>query len=546
MNLKRRKGYFNVLLAVVLVLFVSAFFSACGNNKSDSGKITLEFLGPSPVAQPNGFQQVLDEVYRRTDGNLDIRINYVFTGFDTIGQQISLRIAAGEQLDGAFVAQWTNPTMMQMISQGLLHNLDSYFNNDKYPGLKKYFQSDFLAANSFPDSSGVNHIFAIPFADGFGMGTEGIFYRKDLADKYGIGEINSYDKLIQYMEAIKRNEPGMQPFASKGMGIDFYLMNIMYRSAVQTSQHNTDIFDGTLFSAAIGDDGRAYVARHFVPQMDPRYLSMIKGPFASEDPLLYPRLSRSWYENGYIGSDPLQDNDPTAMFMAGRLAATHQNSIVYNTIENQLKNSLPNAKLGVWVCSPTARFNTKKAEGCGFNAWNFLAVPTTSKNLDKIMQFMDWIYSDRSNYDLLTYGIEGTHWIPVGNEKLDQPANFNPANTYDFPYYILTMNPLLTRYPVATPDSVLRAWINSADADYFYKRPTTGFSIVTSSIETEMAKLNDLLAYKAGINAGLYPNVEAEVARIQAMFDDAGFRIVAAEIERQFNEYLRTHPYEGQ
>jgi putative aldouronate transport system substrate-binding protein len=250
--------------------------------------------------------------------------------------------------------------------------------------------------------------------------------------------------------------------------------------------------------------------------------------------------------NGYVGSDPLQDNDPTAMFHAGRLAATHQNASIYITLENSLRNSLPDAELGVWVFSPTVRFGVKKAEGSGFNAWNFLAVPTTSKNLDKIMEFMDWIYSDRSNYDLLTYGIEGTHWVPAGNDKYDFPSNFNPANTYDFPFYILTMNPLLVRYPVAMPDVVLKATLDAADATTFYLRPTTGFSIITTSIETEMAKLNDLLAYRSSVNAGLYANVEAEVARIQAMFDDAGFRIVAAEIERQFNEYLRTHPYEGQ
>ena len=539
-----KKEWVKVFFVLALVFTASALVFG-GGNRADAGKTRLEFLGPSPVAQPNGFQQVLEEVYRRTDGDLDIRLNYVFTGFDTIGQQVSLRIAAGEQLDGAFVAQWTNPTMMQMISQGLLNNLDPYFSNDRYPGLKQYFQSEYLAANSFPDSRNQNHIFAVPFADGYGAGTEGIFYRKDLADKYGIGEIDSYDKLIQYFDAIRANEPGMQPFISVE-GIPAWLMKMMYRSSPQTSGHNTDNFDGTVFAAAIGDDGKAYVARHFIPEMDPKFRSMIKGPFGGEDQMMSARLSQSWYQKGYLGSDPMNDADATSMFTAGRAASIHGNSSLFITLQNNLKASIPNAELEVWICSPNIRFNVQKADGSGFNAWNFLAVPTTSKNLEKVMQFMDWIYRDRSNYDLLTYGIQGTHWIPVGNDKYDFPPNFNSVNAYDFPIYILTMNPLLTRYPLTMPDKVLKATVASGDATNFYKRPTAGFSFVTSSVETEIAKLNDLAAYKMAIDCGIYSNLEAEVTRIQGMYADAGFEKVAAELERQFNEYLGTNPYQGQ
>jgi putative aldouronate transport system substrate-binding protein len=101
-----------VCVSAALLLAGTAVLYAGGRKANAGGRpVTLEFLAPSPVSQVNDFEAVLNEVYKQTDSTLNIRINYVFTTFDDIGQKVSLRIAAGEQLDGAFVAQWTNPNM---------------------------------------------------------------------------------------------------------------------------------------------------------------------------------------------------------------------------------------------------------------------------------------------------------------------------------------------------------------------------------------------------------------------------------------------------
>jgi putative aldouronate transport system substrate-binding protein len=338
----------------------------------------------------------------------------------------------------------------------------------------------------------------------------------------------------------------MQPFISLE-GTPAWWFSSMLHDTPQTSWHNTDRITGTPFSAVIGDDGTAYVSRHFIPAMDPKYRSMIKGPYADEDPLFGARHSLEWYQKGYVGSDPLNNTEREAVFYAGRAASFHGNASGFVSILNSLKASQPNAELGVFIWSPNYRFNMQKTEGSGFNAWNFLAVPTTSKNLNKVMDFMEWVYSDRSHYDLLSYGIQGKNWVPAGNDRMDTPANFNPArDTYEFPNYILTLNPLLQRFPLNMPDEVLKVTLAAGDAGTFYKFPTSGFSFVSDTVESEMAQLNDLASYQKAIDCGVYPNLEAEVANIQRRFEEAGFARVAAEAERQFNEFLKTHPYEGQ
>jgi putative aldouronate transport system substrate-binding protein len=547
LNVQKRKPALLLFSMAALLLTVTTAGYGSGRNQSGTeNRVTLEFLAPSPTSQVTDFEEVWNEVYKQTDSTLNIRVNYVFTGFEDIGQKVSLRIASGEQLDGAFVAQWTNPTMQQMASQGLLTNLDKYFNNDAYPGLKKYFSPDYLKGNVLLDSGGESHTFAVPFVGSY-AGADGIYYRKDLAAKYGIGEINSYETLLRYFDAILANEPGMIPYGTLGQdGISDLLLRLR-RAAPQTSNHNTLTIAGSggVF-VAIGDDGTAYASRHFLPAMDPKYQSMVKGPFKDEDPLLGYRLAREWYEKGYLEKDILNQKDHEGLFVAGRAAAFPRSADTYAAINTRLKSSIPNAELGFFIYSENIRFNTVKANGTNFQVWNFLAVPSTSKNADRVMGLMNWIFEDTAHHDLLEYGIPGKHWIPVGTDKYDYPAGLDPSKYYNFSSYVLTWNPLLIRYAANMPDFVVSALKKGADANSYYKQADAGFSFNLEPVATEIAKIADVTGYKGALQCGVPSDTVAEVARVQRLYEEAGFAKVAAEVERQFNEFLKKNPYEGQ
>jgi putative aldouronate transport system substrate-binding protein len=299
-------------------------------------------------------------------------------------------------------------------------------------------------------------------------------------------------------------------------------------------------------AVVVGDDGIAYASRHFIPAMDPKYRSLLKGPYKDEDPLLQYRLAKEWYDKGYVGKDILNEKDHEGKFIAGRAGSYNRAIDTYNFVLNRFKASLPNAELGVWIYSDTHRFNMSKVDGTGFNAWNFLGIPTTSKNIDRVMGFMEWIYNDRAHFDLLTYGIPGRHWIAVGNDKYDYPSGVNPAMNYDFHGYVLTWNTLLMRYPTDMPDFIVNAIVKAGDASAFYKRFDAGFSFVSDSVATEMAKLNDLLSYRRALEDGVVTNIEAEAARVQGLYEEAGFSKVATELERQINAFLKKNPYQGQ
>ncbi len=507
-------------------------------------RVTLEFMAPSPVTQVNDFEEVLGKVYEQLDATLNIRINYVFTTFDDIGQKASLKMSSGEQLDSVFVAQWTNPSLAQMVSQGLLTNLDEQIATGKYPALAQRFAGEYRSNNAVKDANGEYHLYAFPHTRSYSGGSA-IFYRADLAEKYGMGEITDYESLTAFFDAVLENEPGMTPFSFLGSNDSLHeTLRTIYRSEPQLEKHNEVTVESV--GMIIGDDGVAYGSKHVEPRLDPEYWSRVYEPLKAEDPLLAYRLARDWYVKGYIEKDILSQKDYEGQFMAGRAAAFPRAADTYLDIVARLQGALPSAKLGTFFYQPNVRFDTDKASGSDFRAWNFSAIPVTSQYVDRVMGFMEWLFSDKANHDLIEFGIEGKHWTAIGEDAYEIPADMDPGMNYNFYGYVLSWHPEFVRYDNATPENIISVFNRMSDVNFYFKMPESGFTIVTDSIKTEVAKINDLRALKRAVANGVIEDIEGELASIQEQYDQAGYQIVVDETVRQFNEFLAENPYQGQ
>jgi putative aldouronate transport system substrate-binding protein len=520
---------------------------------SDSGdtastppeEVTLQFFMPSGTANVNDLQAVLDQFYAETKDTLNTKINFNFTTFDNIGQDVSLKIAGGEQVDSAFTAQWTSPNINQMIAKDQLANLDSYFNNDKYPGLKKAFTPEYLKNNSFIDAKGEPHIYGIPFTHGFDGGGV-IYYRKDLAEKYGISDIKSVEDLTKFYDAILANNKGMTPFTWNG-NQDLVSDTLATMVTPITEKHNYELnVSGTNSSIAIKPDGTVYVAKTVNAMSDPEFTALLPDALKSIDPLLGYKMAHEWYTKGYLEKDILAQKDPDGQFMSGKAASVVRTLDIYSSEKQQLETAIPGAKLGYFVVNPGYRIGTAKAVGSDFKAWNFAALPANSKNIERTMQFFDWLFTNQQNHDLFEFGIEGKHWKAEGDTKYSIPAGVDAASNYNFPGFTLSWNPTMVRYDATTPDEVVTTLNNLGDTNFFFKKLTAGFNFVTDNVKNETAKLNDVKSLLRSIGDGVSGDIEGTLTNVQKNFDRAGYAKVQAELEKQFNEFLKTNPYEGQ
>lgn len=560
-----KKRLIRLIAFVTAALMMVSILAACGGNSEETAaqtsaaaasssasatetksipeEVTLKFI--LPPATPNDLDLVVAEFEKRTKDTLNTKLEFNFVSFDDVGQKVSVKLAAGEAIDGVFSAQWTNPSIMQNVSKGLLVNLDKYFHNDEYPGLKSAFSKAYLDNNSFADGTGEKHVYAIPFTHGFDQG-QAVYYRQDLAEKYGISEIKDYDDLVAYFDAIAKNEKGMVPFGWLG-SVNSLSGFIFGGIAPTTQKHNYNYSIGAPGGAAvIKDDGTAYLANNYFYLTDPDYLASLPEPLNTIDPYQQYAIAREWYEKGYIEKDVLSQKDPEGMFKVGKFGSYLRDISVYNQVVSEVEASIPGAKIGCYVASKAIRENLKGQTGSNFQCWNFVSVPVTSKNADRTMKFFDWIFADRANHDLFEYGIEGKHWNAIGDDKYKIPDGVDAAKNYNLVGFQLCWNPGIVRYSADTPDNIVEINKRLGNSDFYYKDITAGFSFAGDSVKSEVAKLNEIISQAKAVECGLVADYKAEIQKLQKKMEQAGFSKVREEASKQFNEFLKSNPYQGQ
>lgn len=504
--------------------------------------VTLEFIFPQNNPT-NDWDLIMEEFERRTKDTLNVSINVTLTGFDDIGQKVSLKLTSGQQVDSVFVADWTSPSLRDMAIKGQLTNLDAYFHNDAYPGLARAFDESYLNQNRFPGADGEYHVYAIPFAHEYGAVGSFVYYRQDLADKYNLGQLQDIDDLMAYFDAILENEPGMIPYVSLGMDGFLAIAGYSAWDRPVEAKHNYGEVNGIGY--VIKDDGTAYFARSAVAVLDPEYVAHLPAEaYNAEDPLYDYHAARQWYEAGYVSKDVMNITDHQGMFCNGKAAAFTRGIDTYSGIAAQLAAGVPGSEIGVVNVLPNK--DAEKQVGCTFQAWNFAAIPATSQNVDRVMEFYDWLFADDANHDLFEYGIEGKHWVDAGEGKYTPQTNPDTGKDYNFDAYVMTWNPVIRRFDTSSPDFIIEELIKGGDEKYFYKQAHAGFSFNTEEIKAVDAKVTEVLSGLNGLKNGSVADIEGEIAKINERLESAGFAEWVAELERQFNEYLQEHPYEGQ
>jgi len=510
---------------------------------SKSGKDPYEIVFVHPGEAATDMDVVLKEFYAQTQDTLNVSLKFIQAGWDDVGQKVALKISAGEKLDSAFLAQWSVPSISEAANNDQIINLDKYFNNDDYPGLKAAFSAEYLETNKFLGSDGEYHIYGIPFSYAYGSGGY-VFYRKDLADKYGI-TIKTPADLETYYDAILANESGMTPLAF--LGSQDQLKSAFYVNNSNIVKHNNSKEGLVAGRVIIKDDGTAYVSRSYVAANDPEYLKYLdKNDKAATDPFWEYEIATRFYDKGYISTDTLNTVDAQAEFMAGRAASVVRGADLYATIAKQFADALPEAELGYLAVDTVMTGEPLGQQVATLQAWNFATIPVTCEDPDRVMEFYDWIFSSQANHDLFELGVEDKHWTAVGDDKYDLMTNPDTGNSYNLGGYLMTWNPTMYRVSSTISEDVLSYIKNNSDQDYFVKDVTAGFSFDSTPVKTELALISDVASIKSALGNGMIKDYKAEVAKVDKELQKAGWEAYATEYEKQFNAYLVDHPYEGQ
>jgi ABC-type glycerol-3-phosphate transport system substrate-binding protein len=479
----------------------------------------VRFFGEKPV----DMDKVLAEFEKRTADSLNTKLDMSFDVPGEYFNKLKLSLTAAEEIDLAFDAPWRD--MYSNISKGYYNELDKYFNNDAYPGLKQAFSPEFL------ESAKVNgHIYTIPVTNAF-YDIPIVIYRKDLREKYGLEPIDSYDELKVFAQKVEENEQNYIGFKGGRMSFHHMFANFEEKQTTYRSFPYEIGGAGAKFNLVLSPDGKKVLGATTIGDPVEEYASF-PAPYNNPE-FFYGHLDKHVEFSPFLGKDPLAANQATTV----KYGASETTLFNFAQKRQELKQAEgEGADYEFFIYNEAARNKQEGAIGTEYKAWNFIGVPVTSKNIDRTMKFLDWLFSSQDNHDLFELGIEGVHWTKEGDKYY---RSTEETKNYRFPAYELTWNPTLSRKNADNPQEILDYMDYQSQDQAFYKLALAGFTFNSDPVKTELAKVQPKFSDADKVlSAGVDPKWRESAAKLNKELRALGLEKIRAELVKQAQDFL--------
>ena len=458
--------------------------------------VTLKviFPGDEPIAQ----KEVSDAISEAGKDELNVSFEYAYVPWDQYWSKLNLLISAGE----AFDLFWNHTSnMAPFIAKGQLMELNALIDNDG-ADLKK------VVPDYFWDTAGVNgKILGVPSVGPVADTSKVLLIRKDLREKYGLPVIKTIAELETYFEAIQKNEPGMMIHLSAGSPFFMYRelgnpqLIMTGGQSSQTSIMYVDINDGEM---------------------------KVQSFYESEIFKKMCEYGSKWREKGWIPSNLQEIKDYQAPFKEGKAADCWGSTGGGALFTSQMQSTVPGSVTEEIFLNPDQPKYITGAAG------NMLSIPATSKNSERAMRFINWIFKAQENYDLMSYGIKDEHYVLKG-ERFALPEGVTPDKN---PYNAINWaweNIKLKRFDVSYSDNdidYLINWDNGA-----VRASLFGFTFNGEAVKSELAQIN---AIEGEFFSLMYTGVidyETHIGKYMERLRRAGLDKVIAECQNQIDAF---------
>lgn len=531
MNKMKQKMWKRALLTFLcLALLVS--LCACGGKPASSGtasksapsssadsskaaEITPQGSGdPTPmryVAPGSDFpmqDQVLEKVNEKlqADGiNIEVQLQRI--PWDAWDQKTQLMISTGEEFEMLHVMQDLKQ-VGTLYSQGALLPLNEYLESGKYDKLKNCFSD-----NVWKEVTGQGQILAVPAMSTANQAKSygDITYRKDIADKLGLKVPTTVDELIDFAKAIKADlekETGKPIYAWGGTGrpAEWYLRSL---------QEDYFYVDTALSLVKVDQQGNV---SSYIESEDFKNSCKIYERMNAEG-LINPDILSLGHE---YGSNEIKYGRWAIGFDMGT-------PLEY---EQTVQQNVPGAEIGVFQLAPD------KGDFIYFYTYNCNAVPTTSKHPEAALDFLQWLYSGKENYDLFMYGIEGETYNATDDTHRETLRGEDGNPLYQYDEWQIGYQPV-RRWEAGVSDELVKLDARRRDLDETaVVSVATGFMFDATPVADAAANLSaEVESVLAPLKCGLVSYEEGFDSALSTL-KAAGLDEYLTEFERQFKEYL--------
>lgn len=498
-------------LSVAVAMTLTSMLGGCGKKEKDPvasnepaklSEVTLKMylLGD----KPKDYDLVYGEVNKLMKEKINATLDVQFIPWGDMGTKYPLLFSSGDDFDLIFTATgWCYYN--QMATRNGFYEITEDM-------LSKYAPNTWKNEPKVAwDQAKVNgKIYMVPNDQNeYGYNVVGI--RGDLREKYGIGEIKSEADFEKYLDAVAKNEKDIVPIVNGGG------QNLQWPYEVEGNN-----------LALVKGAGSEPLFVYDVNDQSGKVLSMVETQQYTD----YVTKMKQFADNGYWAKNSIASKETRDdAFKSGKAA-----SMVWNVGSVANAVSTMNKSHPEWKAEVVdINLGAKKLINVYTN--NGIAINATSKNPERALMALDLLRYDRDIYDLTNYGVKGTHWEPVGEDKyktLDATGNFPAGGVCPWGWHTT-----LNRRAVDEPAVVQQLTDLWAKNDTVHN-PLETFSFDDSKVKNEMAAINSVISqYGLPLNLGMV-DVNSGIATYKEKLKAAGLDKVLQEVQAQADAYVKS------
>lgn len=482
-----------ILTLIIILLFSAVLFRAgifAGNaapgtdlQPYDLYMETITFNVDNP-----GITAVQAAVNEITVPAIEVKVHLLNVPIQQHAQYIGQMIANGEQLD-LVTAGLTYP-ISNMAADGMLLPVEDLL--EEYgKDIKELFKDEIKAGYIG------NVLYGLPGRVN-SAAAGGLMYNKSLAEQAGVlvPDPCSLEDLDGIFAAIQEKLPGIY-----GLGFikrDVSLMNFIY----EMESYGNGLYE-------------------FGVTFEPWNNTRIENLYESDQYRRFCHKIRQWQVKGYIPPNIMTSTVlPVDRLEAGQIFCLYTG---YSPMQNATQLTDPDFEM---VRTTDALTST------GYVQERMWAVPVTSKEPQKAMEFLNLLYTDNDLANILMNGVEGLHYTRVSDHVITHTENMDYQRIFTF----FGNEQRCDQWQPATEDTVSAQIMFENSA---MKTLTMGYTFDSSSVERELEAVDEVItAYAPALECGMLEDVDSGLDLFIEELKKAGIDRIIEENRRQLSLWL--------
>lgn len=498
------------LLACIALMAMSV---SADDGVDTSKEVTI--IGYLLGAAPAGMPEVIEQLNQKLKADLNATMEIRYIGWGDFQSKYPLILAAGEDIDWIFTANWS--FYFQQAAKGAFLEITDEM-------MQKYMPKHYAALDkvAYQQAKVNGKVYMIPTATP-DRKVPVMLIRGDLRKKYGVPEITKFADIEPYLEAIKKNEAGMVPMnldSTYDIGFPFAAL----------AQQDGDFFSDILYATGSGTGvvwGLEDPTGKLLYMMDEPVISQFKKAAAT---------MKSWYDKGYINKDVFANKVRSKdAFSQGKSAIAVGNS-------QDIQGTLADAASKGWEIEIIPALNVNGHYVADPYINNGVALAATTENPERVLMALDLIMEDPAYNKLVYFGVEGKNYV-IKDDKVALPEgvtadkNTYPPDAAGFWFTNKDQFPPLAEWT----ENYVAHRTAVREKGYLVNHPLAAFSANTENVKTEVSTLNQVIVqYYQPINVGMVKDIDAAFKTLEDKLKAAGIEKVRAEFQAQIDAYMQS------